>query len=67
MLGGSKVGSHAWGLAWVDTMMDLPTSEEEEYLKNSLLQRVQEADAEEAQATAVAVSVIQPVPSTPLA
>lgn len=33
VLGGTKVGSSAWGLAWVDTIMELPTGEEEEAIK----------------------------------
>jgi chromatin structure-remodeling complex protein RSC7 len=29
VLGGSRVGAGAWGLAWVDTMIELPQNDEE--------------------------------------
>jgi len=29
VLGGTKAGNGAWALAWVDTTMELPTSEED--------------------------------------
>lgn len=28
MLGGTKAGNGAWALAWVDTIMEVPASEE---------------------------------------
>jgi chromatin structure-remodeling complex protein RSC7 len=29
VLGGAKAGNGAWALAWVDTVMELPASEED--------------------------------------
>lgn len=29
MLGGAKAGNGAWALAWVDTVMELPATEED--------------------------------------
>ncbi|KAI0372528.1 hypothetical protein BV20DRAFT_939758 [Pilatotrama ljubarskyi] len=33
VLGGTKVGSGAWGLAWVDTVVELPQEEEDPWAK----------------------------------
>lgn len=39
VLGGSKVGNGAWALAWVDTVMELPISEDEETKARQALSR----------------------------
>ena len=61
ILGGSKVGSRAWGLAWVDTVMEPPSFEEEEAVKQDALLRVkmaEEAEAAEAAAAAAQKSAM---------
>ena len=44
VLGGMKAGSQAWGLAWVDTVMEVPRpeeiDEENARLRASLLQGI---------------------------
>ncbi|KAF7792943.1 hypothetical protein EIP86_004046 [Pleurotus ostreatoroseus] len=50
VLGGSKVGSNAWGLAWVDTVMELPNGEEEEALRLNAMRLLKVAEEEEVQA-----------------
>lgn len=45
--GGAKVGSRAWGVAWVDTVMELP-SEEEEYKRHAtMVKHAEEMEAAE--------------------
>lgn len=66
VLGGSKVGSNAWGVAWVDTVMELPNGEEEEALKANALRLLKMAEDEEVQSQAQAASVVgTPLASTP--
>lgn len=35
ILGGSRVGASAWGLAWVDTMIELPPEDQEHRLNEA--------------------------------
>jgi chromatin structure-remodeling complex protein RSC7 len=35
VLGGTKAGNGAWALAWVDTIMELPASEEDHELSRA--------------------------------
>ena len=43
VLGGSKAGNGAWGLAWVDTVMEYPNrkdEDEQEIARRNLLQSI---------------------------
>ena len=47
MLGGTKVGGGAWGLAWVDTVMEMPSPREEEAVRDGALMTVRMAEEAE--------------------
>ncbi|THG95350.1 hypothetical protein EW026_g6289 [Hermanssonia centrifuga] len=51
VLGGTKAGNGAWGVAWVDTVMELPNPDEDEQMRLQAMKLIlEESEREEVQA-----------------
>lgn len=44
VVGGSRVGAGAWGLAWVDTMIELPPEGQEQQLNETRQKLIRELE-----------------------
>ena len=67
VLGGAKVGSRAWGLAWVDTVMELPSLEEKQAIEKDAIARLKAAEEAETREAATASTIPESHVATPAA